>query len=184
MKTPKGLKKHQSKVKSLPLNLEKIMHFEDFSTFRDRFKTWDEMEKSPLYKGEELVSRLCAKFAENVTGYSHFSNLFDEGGEFTLKMFANKTSTQFYDSNNDDSSSNDDFDKYDNYEEIKENFKDKVLSSFQASSLKELKEFEDFYNLAVKKNAFTGTMEEFIVALKKSDKFLSFLGTQITRYTG
>ncbi len=184
MKTPKGLKKHQSKVKALPLNLEKIMHFEDFSSFYEKFKSWDDMEKNPIYKGTELVSNLCHTFAENVTGYSHFSNLYDEGGEFTLKMYVNKTSTQFDDSDSDDDSSSDSFDKYNHYEDIKNNFEDKVLASFQSASLKELKEFAEFYNLAVKKKAFSGTMDEFIVALKKSDKFLSFLGKQVTKYTG
>jgi hypothetical protein len=184
MKTPKGLKQHQSKNKS-DLDLSKIMNLGDYRVFRDKFKSFDKMEKNAIYKGTELAVNICAKFAENVSGYSHFSELYDNGGEAVLKGYTNRRPEMFNpSSDDDDSSSSDSFDRGDHYEDIKDNFRCEIISSFQTSPIKDLKEFEELYKLAINKKAFTGTLEEFLKALKTSPEFLSFLGTQITKYSG
>lgn len=190
MKTPKGLKKVQAKQssKTSSLDLDKVMTFGSWWNLSEQFGSWEKMEKSPLYKGRELVDSFCSEMANDISGYSHFSDFYDEGTEYDQKEALKHTVSGYKEPSSDsmdDSSDTVDFEKYIFYEEIKEGFSHKVVSAFKNSDeILKKEKFQEFYRLCVKKKAFTGTDVEFLKALKNSSKFLEHLAWTITHYTG
>lgn len=188
MKTPKGLKKVQSKKqsKALPLDLNKIMVFGDPWKVLSSYSSYAAMEKDPLYKGREIANDLCSSFASEVSGYGHFSDLYDSGSEYEQKD-ALKNSVPSYQESSEtfDESDNVDFEKYNFYEQIKEGFGAKIVTSFKRDeSILKNKSFKKFYDLAIKKKAFIGTEKEFLTALQASKQFSEYLASQLTYHTG